>query len=229
MARAGEDVLEALRALGKAGTNPVAQVLAHQGKFFEMDHYPKGDVHDAETAAQYYYHAHRAEAGEHGHFHTFIRARGIPADAKPASFRGTGKRPRGRNAICHLVAISMNRAGLPIALFTTNQWVTGETFYGARDTIRLLDRFAVEHAQPCWATNRWISAMLRLFRPQIESLLLERDRSLAAWQRAHPHRAVLDDEDLQITSSTTIDIDRQIANIARALGRRAPKSYPGIS
>ena len=37
MARAGDDVLEALRVLGKAGTNPVAQALAHQGKFFEMN------------------------------------------------------------------------------------------------------------------------------------------------------------------------------------------------
>jgi hypothetical protein len=49
VARASADVLEALRALG----NPVAQVLAHQGKFIEMDHYPKGDVYDAESASQY--------------------------------------------------------------------------------------------------------------------------------------------------------------------------------
>ena len=221
MARAGDDVLEALRVLGKAGTNPVAQALAHQGKFFEMHHYPKGDVYDAETAAQYYYHAHRPEAGEHGHFHTFIRAKGILADTKPAAFRGKGKRPRGKNAICHLIAISMNRAGLPIGLFTTNQWVTGESFYGAQDTIRLLDRFAIDHVQPCLATNRWISAMLRLFRPQIEALLKERDRSLARWQRAHPNRAVFDDEDLEVTSSTTIDIDRQIARIARARAFRS--------
>lgn len=60
-----------------------------------MNHYPKGDVYDAETASQYYYHAHRPEAGEHSHFHTFIRAKGIPRTAKPAPFRGTGKRPRG--------------------------------------------------------------------------------------------------------------------------------------
>ena len=105
------------------------------------------------------------------------KGQGIPAGAKPAPFRGNGKRPRGRNAICHLVAISMNRAGLPIALFTTNQWVTGETLYCARDTIRLLDRFAIDHVQPCLATNRRITAMLVLFRPQIEGLLLHRTRA----------------------------------------------------
>lgn len=226
MAQAGDEVLKAFRVLGKAGTNPVAQVLAHQGKFIELDHYPKGDVHDAETASQYYYHAHRSEAGEHGHFHTFIRAKGIPGHVKPATYRGTGKRPRGKNAICHLVAISMNRAGLPVGLFTTNQWVTGETFFGAQDTVRLLDAFAIDHVQPCLATNRWISAMIRLFRPQIEALLLRRDRSLADWQRGHPDRAVLDDEELEITSSTPIDIDRQIARIARAQRSRRSLAIP---
>jgi hypothetical protein len=76
--------------------------------------------------------------------------------------------------------------------------------------------------------------MIRLFRPQIEALLLQRDRSLANWQRAHPDRAVLDDEELEVTSSTPIDIDRQIAHIARAQERRLAarsrghrKAHPG--
>ena len=63
--------------------------------------------------------------------------------------------------------------------------------------------------------------MLRLFRPQIEVLLQERDQSLARWQRAYPDRAVLDDKDLEVTSSTTIDIDRQIARIAREVASRS--------
>jgi hypothetical protein len=154
MSRAGEEVFDALRALGKAGANPVAQVLAHQGKFFEADHYPKGDVYDEETGSQYYYHAHRGQSGEHGHFHTFIRARGIPAAARPVAVRSAAKRPRGKAAICHLIAISMNRAGLPIGLFTTNQWVTGETLFSAQDTIQMLDRFQIDHVHPCLATNR---------------------------------------------------------------------------
>lgn len=220
MSQAGEEVLDAFRALGKAGANPVAQVLAHQGKFFELDHYPKGDVYDAETASQYYYHAHRGQTGEHGHFHTFIRAKGIASGIQPLAVPTAAKRPRGKAAICHLIAISMNRAGLPIGLFTTNQWVTGETFYSAQDTIGMLDRFQIEHVHPCLATNRWISAMLRLFRPQIESLLLRRDATLAARLRRHPDSDPLLDEELEIISSTRVDIDRQIARIAAL--RRSP-------
>jgi len=116
----------------------------------------------------------------------------------------------------------MNRAGLPIALFTTNQWVTGETLYCARNTIRLLDRFAIDHVQPCLATNRWITAMLVLFRPQIEGLLLHPDHVLAKWDRTHPGRSVLDDEDLD----NLVDAHRhddQIARIEQA--RRAAARF----
>jgi hypothetical protein len=221
MSRAGEEVFDALRVLGKAGTNPVAQVLAHQGKFFEEDHYPKGDVYDGETGAQYYYHAHRGPTGEHGHFHTFIRGKGIPSAARPAAVRSAARRPRGKAEICHLIAISMNRAGLPIGLFTTNQWVTGETLFSAQDTIQMLDRFQVDHVHPCLATNRWISAMLRLFRPEIKMLLLRRDAKLGAWQGKHPDRDPLLDEELEVTSSVPIDIDRQVARVDRLLGRRS--------
>lgn len=219
MSKAADDVLEALRVMGKAGTNPVAQVLKHQGEFVESDHYPKGDVYDDESAAQYYYHAHRAETGEHGHFHTFLRLKGFPSKIKPAPYSGKAKRPLGKNALSHLVAVSMDRSGLPIGLFTTNRWVTGETFYSAPDVIRMLDRFDVDHTHPCLATNRWISALLRLFRPQIEILLLQRDETIRDWQRRHPKLDVFEDRNLEITSELSIDIDAQAAMIDKALAK----------
>ena len=220
MAFAADDVLEALRVFGNAGTNPVAQVLAHQGAFVESDHYPKGDVYDDHSASQYYYHAHRADSGEHGHFHTFIRAKGIPAAVKPARYCGPAERPLGEDAICHLIAISMNRAGLPTGLFTTNRWVTGETFYSARHVIHLLARFDIDHTYPCLATNRWISGLIQLFRPQIELLLVERDAAILEWQQRHPDADVFEDRDLEITSQLRVDIDEQVARVDEALQRR---------
>lgn len=67
---------------------------------------------------------------------------------------------------------------------------------------------------------------------QIEGLLLQRDHVLAKWDRAHPGRSVLDDEDLEITSSTPIDIDDQIARVAEARRsaariRKIRKNGPG--
>ncbi len=220
MAFAADDVLEALRVLGNAGSNPVAQVLAHQGAFVELDHYPKGDVYDDHSASQYYYHAHRPESGEHGHFHTFVRAKGIPPAMKPAPYSGSAERPLGEDAICHLIAISMNRAGLPTALFTTNRWVTGETFYAARHVIHLLRMFDIDHAYPCLATNRWIGALIRLYQPQIEHLLIERDETIREWERRHPETDVFEDRELEITSQLRIDIDEQVARVDEALQRR---------
>ena len=81
MARAGEQILECYRVLEKTGGNVVAEVLRGQGTFYEFDHYPDGDVYDPETHSQFYYHAHRE--GEHGHFHTFLREKGMPADCRP--------------------------------------------------------------------------------------------------------------------------------------------------
>ena len=223
MAEAGAVVEDSYRVLAKAGTNVVAQCLAHQGTFYELDHYPKGDVYDAEFHAQYYYHAHRVGSGEHGHFHTFLRAGAMPPQVKPVPYSGGARRPTGTDALAHLVAISMNRPGFPIGLFTTNRWVTDETFYRAPDVIGMLDRFRIDHTFPCLAVNRWITAMVDLFRPQLEALVSARDETMAHWAEAHPDRDVYEDRELEITSIIDIDTDRQIAAVRAALeAARAP-------
>jgi hypothetical protein len=219
MAAAGAEVADNMRLLAKAGANVVGQCLAHQGTFYELDHYPKGDVFDAEFHSQYYYHAHRKEAGEHGHFHTFLRAPGMPPGVQPVPCKGKITRPMGKDALTHFVAISMDAPGNPIGLFTTNRWVTDETFYAAGDAIAMLERFRIEHTWPCLAVNRWISAMVKLFRPQIEALLLARDRTVAAWAAAHPGRDVYEDRELEVTSALDIDITAQVAAVAAALTR----------
>ena len=217
MAEAGAVVEDSYRVLAKAGTSIVAQCLAHQGTFYELDHYPKGDVYDSEFHAQYYYHAHRADGGEHGHFHTFLRAGAMPPHVEPAPYSGRAKRPTGSDALAHLVAISMSRPGFPMALFTTNRWVTDETFYPADDVIEMLDRFRIDHTFPCLAVNRWITAMVALFRPQIEALVRARDETVAQWAQSHPDRDVYEDRQLEITSIIDIDADQQIAAVREML------------
>ena len=220
MAAAADVIAECFRLLGKTSANVVGQCLAHQGTFYEFDHYPGGDVYDDQFHTQYYYHAHRPEAGEHGHFHTFLRAAGMPAHVKPAPYSGEAERPLGKDALTHFIAISMDRPGRPIALFTTNRWVTGETYYQARDVISMLDRFRVEHTYPCLAVNQWITAMVKLFRPQIEALIIARDRVIAEWSSGHPGGDVYEDRELEVTSLLPIDVDHQIAAVRKALGGR---------
>ena len=219
MDAAGAQIKESYRVLKKANANVVGQVLAHQGTFYQFDHYPKGDVYDRETFSQYYYHAHREETGEHGHFHTFLRAKGMPDNVAPVPYDGEAKRPEGKDALTHFIAISMNRPGFPIGLFTTNRWVTDETFYPAEDVIAMIDRFNMDHTYPCLAVNQWITSMICLFRPQIEALLRERDRTIERWANKHPDKDVYEDRDLEITSITLIDVQKQINSVKAALQR----------
>jgi hypothetical protein len=216
MLAAGEDILECARVLRKAGLNVVGEVLKGQGTFFQMKHYPEGDVFDRETHSQYYYHAHRP--GEHGHFHTFLRQPGMPAGVKPVCHPSASKWPSGEEALAHLVAISMDRYGYPTGLFTTNRWVTAETWYAGSDVTAMLDRFAIDHAYPSWPTNRWLTAMVRLFHPQIVTLIEERDRRIGEWMEEHPDRDVFEDRDLEVLSEVVIDVEAQIESVRRALG-----------
>ncbi len=107
--------------------------------------------------------------------------------------------------------------GKPIRLFTTNRWVTDEVWYGADDVIAMLDSFDMTVERPSYDLNRWVSAVIRMFRPQIADLLRARDETVARWQVAHPERDVFEDRDLQITSEIDVDVLGQIRAIEAAL------------
>lgn len=215
MADAAGEIDECVRVLRKARLNVVGEVLKGQGPFVRMTHYPQGDVFDAETHAQYYYHAHREE--EHGHFHCFLRAGGMPAGVAPDADAEARGWPSGDKAIAHLVAISMDRFGTPIRLFTTNRWVTGETWYRAPDLVGMLDRFSVDHAYPSWPTNRWLTAMVRLFRPEILALLAARDRVFAKHVARTSEGDPWEDRSLETLSEIAIDVAAQKDRVLAAL------------
>jgi hypothetical protein len=222
MAEAAREVVKCQRVLTKTGDNIVAEVLRGAGTFYEWRHYPQGDVYDAEFHAQYYYHAHSEEervTGEHGHFHTFLRPLGMPPGITPAPVPDPKVSAGENDALSHLVGISMDRAGLPIRLFTTNRWVTGETWYEAADVVRMLDCFVIDHARPSWPANRWITALMRLFRPQIVELLHARDAEIQRCLAEAPDVNVFENRDLEVTSEMRVSVEDQIARIELALAR----------
>jgi hypothetical protein len=148
-----------------------------------------------------------------------------PAPRQSAPLKlGTG------GGICHLVALAVDRCGEPVRLFTTNRWVTGETWYRAADLVAMLDRFRVRGDHPSTLLNRWVGALVRLFQPEIAALLRERDKAIRerSWRR---RGNVLEDPRLEITSSLDIDLDARLAaaehhtdESAIATGpRRAPR------
>ncbi len=214
MREALEEMLRCQEALKRGGLNLVGEVLKGQGTFYRDAHYPDKDVYDGRSHSQYYYHAHRK--GEHGHFHTFMRAAGMPSGCKRAPWPHAEKDwPAGQDAISHLIAVSMDRHGEPLGLFTTNRWVTGETWYPATDVISMLDHFRIDHAYPSWPLNRWLTALMILYRPHIEILLAHRDRAVRAWQSRYPLQDALEDHGLETIGTLPIDLDAIGAQLRR--------------
>ena len=210
-------------------------------------HYPDGEVYDPKSHAQYFYHRHAgaasdaaAAAGEHGHFHLFLRGEGIAAGTTPLLLpelavagvpapRQSAPLKRGvSDEVCHLVAIAVDGAGRPLRLFTTNRWVTGETWYRADDVIKMLGRWWVAGDTPATLVNRWLGALVALFQHDIAGVLRERDEAIMKW-RWRRRGNVFEDQRLEVTSSRAVDLDARLATIAeqsRIPKAAAPSRHP---
>ncbi len=213
-------------------------------------HYPEGEAYDPASHAQYFYHRHPgpakkrpAQPEEHGHFHLFLRGEGMPAGTTPllAPDLAVANAPGSRQSaplklgqsdeVCHLVALAVDQTGEPLSLFTTNRWVTGETWYRADDVIRMIERFRIRSERPSALLNRWIGALVSLFQPEISALLRDRDQAILE-QRWRWRGNVLEDPRLEITSSREIDLDARLARVdesAPGTGRapRLPRMAEG--
>lgn len=225
MRKAAEIVVDCGAALAARPGGILGALTADDAPLAEWRHYPVGEVYDPNTHAQYFYHAHPAAqrtAGEHGHFHTFLRAEGMPAGAAPlvlpeTALAGAPSPPQAaplrhgtREEVSHLVAIALDERGEPVRLFTTNRWVTGETWYRAADVIGMLDRFTLgDEAGPA-LVNRWLAALVALYRPQVETVLRLRDQAVMDWRRRRRSN-VFEDTRLEIASSVDIDLGAQLA------------------
>jgi Domain of unknown function (DUF6969) len=234
---------ECRHALAADGGGILGELAAGEGPLADWVHYPAGEIYDPQSHAQYFYHAHPAgdrPAREHGHFHTFLRAEGMPSGVTPLVLPETAvadaARPPpqaaplkhgARDEVSHLVAIALDPRGEPIRLFTTNRWVTGETWYRAEDVVRMLDRFTIGEVGGPAVLNRWIGAMLALFRPQIVALLRLRDETVMAWRRRR-RTNVFEDVRLEITSSIEIDLDAQLAFLDRFGSGSAANAAAGM-
>ena len=129
-------------------------------EFIEWQHYPRNDSSDVKSGYEFYYHAHSANEmpkNEHGHFHLFSRNVDHP------------------ERFCHLIAISLDHKGLPVRIFTTNQWVTGESFECAEEVLSKLRLFDMAIMGRMSKVATWITAFTRLFYRDMDALIRERD------------------------------------------------------
>lgn len=245
-AEAAARLRECRAVLAAQGRTVIAEAVGEAAEIVDWRHYPDGEVYDPASHVQYFYHRHpgpaargRAEPAEHGHFHLFLRGEGIPAGVTPLLLpeiavanaplpRQSAPLKRGsRDEVCHVVAIAVDGRGEPVRLFTTNRWVTGETWYRADDVIGMLDRVRLGADTPPALINRWIAALVRLFRPEIAVLLRNRDKAIMDWRWRWPRSNVFEDARLEVTSMFEIDLEARLAAVearsAGPAGTRGPR------
>lgn len=169
--------------LAKGGLNVLSDLFRGVSSIDAWDHYPPGDVFDPASNGQWYYHCHPAAEGssEHGHFHCFMRPEG----------------PAG--PIHHLLAIGVDANGRLVRLFTVNQWVVGDDWADAEQTIGLLPKFDMQMPQPSYLINRWLTAIFAAYEPQIVELVRQRDKVLDAHE-TEDGIAVREDRTLEVVS-----------------------------
>ena len=208
---AGSELLDVLHALHRRGRNVVTELMYPRTSLGEWEHLPADDVLDPATGFRYYYHAHGDSAAkrEHGHFHLFHRG------------QAAGPRP----TFTHLVGMSVTSAGLPLRAFTTNRWVTDEVMQPAGAVGAMLDRFEVRTPRRLALVHRWLGAATRLFRPQIDWLLEQRDQRIAREQPSRPN--LFEDRRTSLLSECALDLGRQFARLENATAPvRGPRNLP---
>lgn len=194
-ARARLEIAHCEAVLAKAGLSVLGETLRDATDLRTWEHYPPGDVFDPQSGAQWFYHCHGADpeaaadpsapAGEHGHYHCFVRPDG----------------PAG--PIHHLAAIGVDAHGRILRLFTVNRWVVGDDWLDAEGTIALLPRFDVEMPRPSYLVNRWLTAVFVAYEDKIAALIRARDNVLNA--HVAPHGvAPREDRALDVTSELRI-------------------------
>jgi hypothetical protein len=141
----------------------------------------------------------------------------VPAGVEPAPLPDFEPKADRHELVCHLIAVSMDGSGWPTGLFTTNRWVTGETWYAAHDVTAMLGGFDMKMDKPSWSVNRWLTSMLRLFRPQIEDLLQRRDERVRQWELHNRGVNAYEDRRLEVTSQLPVDVEAQVRLLEQRL------------
>lgn len=206
-AAAAQELVAATIDMAASGRPLMRRVVPETG-YRVWDHYPADDAVDLATGSRWFYHAHPPEErgeNEHGHFHLFLDREAfgdLPALAAPVSPGDAG--------VVHVAALAIDTAGLPTHLFTVNRWVTDEWLFGATDILERLPDFDLSDANGDALVNRWLTAAVAIFKPEIAAILAERDRRIAG--AAPPF---FEDRNQEILSSIPIDLERCVTQLDR--------------
>ena len=205
-------VIETITAMAQEGRPLMQRVLPDTEVLF-WEHFPDDDARDTETRSRWYYHVHAPgdrDPAEHGHFHLFLHRTQLNQSAVPLVIPEEGEDALAH--VTHIAGLSVDHSGIPITWFVTNRWVTDEFMYPAETLIAHLDRYDVDQTPEDPAVNRFLTAMVALYRDEIASMLIERDEKLAAILAAENNPTIYERGN-DVLAFRTINLDEKIESL----------------
>ncbi len=197
-----------------AGGRPLMQRVLPANDVRWWAHYPEDDARDRATRSRWYYHVHEPgdrDPGEHGHFHLFLHRSQLAKRAIPLAGPAEGEKAAAK--VAHIAGLSIDHRGIPISWFTTNRWVTDEFMYPAAVVTAHLDRYNVDQAGEDPLVDRFLTAMVALYRDELGALLAARDARLAQIG-AEPDATNPFETGNDVLSAVPIDLDAKVESLA---------------
>ena len=198
--RAAHGLSRQIELLARSGHSVMHEVLGPHAVAAPWVQYPAKMVQDPYTRADYFFHSHGpspSHPDERGHFHVFVR--GLSACQS------------------HLLAIAIDPYGMPIRLFTTNRWVTGENWMFAEELLTHADHYSLVAPDSSEVLNCWITHCVRLFQPQLRWLTYRRDARLHTLAAGRGVERVFEDRRVEILSECQVSVGQQVAALQAAL------------
>lgn len=210
---AAETVIESIVAMSQEGKPLMQRVLPEEDiKWWE--HYPKFDARSKKCQSRWYYHVHKPGTrsdDEHGHFHLFLDKTQIKKSSRSMAKPDYSKNKK-KARVSHLVALSIDKNGIPREWFTTNRWVTDEWMYPAKVMTDHIPLYNVDDTAEDKLVNKLITAMVCLYSDEIEDMLYERDAKLKEIG-ANRKNLELYNKGQEVLSSRPIDLDAKIESL----------------
>ncbi|MEO0699858.1 MAG: hypothetical protein AAFY81_09100, partial [Pseudomonadota bacterium] len=142
-------------------------------------------------------------------FHLFLHRTQLPEGLEPKVWPPQGEDAKAH--VTHLIGLSINTLGIPRAWFATNRYITNEFLYPADVMIEHLPAFNVDDTKEDDLVNRFVTAMVALYREEIADLLRERDARHAELVAEHGEAAYEKASGVDVLAQIPIDLDAKIS------------------
>ncbi|MDZ4307032.1 DUF6969 family protein [Allopontixanthobacter sp.] len=206
-------VIDAITEMAREGRPLMTRILPPSDIHW-WEHYPDDDARDARTRSRWYYHVHAPgdrDPAEHGHFHLFLHRTQMDDGSLPVAAPAEGEEALA--FVTHIAGLAIDHHGIPVNWFATNRWVTNEFMYPAPVMIDHLDRYDVDQTEEDKTVNRFLTAMVALYRQEIGDMLLERDRRIAGLTSAGADPEDIFEVGNDVLAICPIDLDAKIEEL----------------